>query len=657
MKGLILFLLLICSISAIATDHFVKGDGSADFTTIAQVNAHTFAPGDRVFFNRGETFTGTLTINQSGTSGNPIIYGAYGTGANPIITGFTAVSSWTNLGSNIWESTSAVSVLTNCNMVSINGVNTPMGRTPNLGTYYTVTSHSANASITSSGLTGTPNWTGAEVVTRKERWIWQVGQINSQSSDTISYTDDGVFLPRDGWGFFIQDDVRTLDVQNEWYYNPSTKKISVYSTSSPTNVFISSSEYAVNSISKSYVTVENLTLIGANTSGVNIYGGSYFSVLNCKIDKCGYDGVALSYSNYTTIDSNVIKNINYSGVYSYGHADYETITNNTIDSTYLVLGIGRLYAGSGIVSNGDHVTINYNSVDHSGYNGIFPACPNGTVKNNFVNNSILNRGDGGGIYTSGNHTNLVLDGNIVLNTVGYATGIADGDVMSHGIYLDMPSTNVTIQNNTSANNTGHGIFLNQRSSNNTVTYNTSFANGQSQFCSVDYTSSSANYNNVVTNNIFVSKASSVYVSYFQSSINDIPGFFSSMDNNIYARPIDDNVVFTVVQPSEYGSPAYKTLAQWKTFSSVDANSTGSPFAVSLESYIRFEYNETASIKPLTFSENYRDIVTNQDHTTYSLPAYSSMIFLKHAAYPGTAGRKVGSYHGQTVVFHKKALKM
>jgi hypothetical protein len=36
-------------------------------------------------------------------------FGAYGTGANPIITGFTTVSSWSNLGGNIWESTSAVS--------------------------------------------------------------------------------------------------------------------------------------------------------------------------------------------------------------------------------------------------------------------------------------------------------------------------------------------------------------------------------------------------------------------------------------------------------------------------------------------------------------------------------------------------------------------
>ena len=64
------------------TYHVSATDGSADFTSITEVNAASFSPGDSILFNRGETFTGTITVTSTGLSGNPIIYGAYGTGAN-----------------------------------------------------------------------------------------------------------------------------------------------------------------------------------------------------------------------------------------------------------------------------------------------------------------------------------------------------------------------------------------------------------------------------------------------------------------------------------------------------------------------------------------------------------------------------------------------
>src|SRR5205823_2520641 len=91
------------------------------------------SPGDNVLFNRGDVFYGRIIINKSGASGSPITIGAYGTGANPVITGFTTVSSWTSLGSNIWESSNTVSTLSTANIVVINGVNTAMGRYPNSG--------------------------------------------------------------------------------------------------------------------------------------------------------------------------------------------------------------------------------------------------------------------------------------------------------------------------------------------------------------------------------------------------------------------------------------------------------------------------------------------------------------------------------------------
>src|SRR6185312_3861507 len=118
-----------------ATQYFVAANGSASNNgtststpwNLAKVNsfASSLVPGDQVLFNRGDVFYGSLTISKSGSSGNPITYGAYGTGANPIISGFNSTAiTWSNLGGNIWESSAAVSALTTLNMVVINGVNT-----------------------------------------------------------------------------------------------------------------------------------------------------------------------------------------------------------------------------------------------------------------------------------------------------------------------------------------------------------------------------------------------------------------------------------------------------------------------------------------------------------------------------------------------------
>jgi hypothetical protein len=48
-----------------------------------QSNMSLFNAGDSILAKRGDTFSGTLTVSRSGSSGNPIVFGAYGTGADP----------------------------------------------------------------------------------------------------------------------------------------------------------------------------------------------------------------------------------------------------------------------------------------------------------------------------------------------------------------------------------------------------------------------------------------------------------------------------------------------------------------------------------------------------------------------------------------------
>lgn len=64
-----------------------NNDGSRDrpWASLAKVNSMTFQPGDRILFKRGDTWTGRLTPQGSGTVDKPILLGAYGDGAHPKI--------------------------------------------------------------------------------------------------------------------------------------------------------------------------------------------------------------------------------------------------------------------------------------------------------------------------------------------------------------------------------------------------------------------------------------------------------------------------------------------------------------------------------------------------------------------------------------------
>src|SRR6478752_501102 len=76
------------------------GTSAAPWKTCAKVNAFALQPGDTVLFARGGLWRETLAPTASGTSGNPITFGAYGTGALPLFKGSDVKTGWTlNSGS------------------------------------------------------------------------------------------------------------------------------------------------------------------------------------------------------------------------------------------------------------------------------------------------------------------------------------------------------------------------------------------------------------------------------------------------------------------------------------------------------------------------------------------------------------------------------
>ena len=235
LKKLLIIISLFISSAVNATNYYVKTSGNDNNTgmsdaqawaTIAKVNSSftSFSAGDKILFNRGDTFYGTIRISKSGTSGLPIIIGAYGKGADPLITGFTTLSGWTAETGGIYSKVIASEAQTN--MVIVDGISCGMGRTPD-ASYLTFESFSTTVSITDTRLRSTPDWDGAEVVIRQNAWSLDRHPITNHTGNVITYSG-GLEAPIANYGYFIQNDLRCVTSDNEWYHNTGTGKFYIY---------------------------------------------------------------------------------------------------------------------------------------------------------------------------------------------------------------------------------------------------------------------------------------------------------------------------------------------------------------------------------------------------------------------------------------------
>ncbi len=90
--------------SASGDDSFDGLSPQSPWRSLSRVNAAELRPGDKVLFQRGGSWRGTL-VPRSGREGAPVTYGAYGDGARPLLLGSVSRSDpgdWHQEGDNIW---------------------------------------------------------------------------------------------------------------------------------------------------------------------------------------------------------------------------------------------------------------------------------------------------------------------------------------------------------------------------------------------------------------------------------------------------------------------------------------------------------------------------------------------------------------------------
>ena len=428
------------------------------------------------------------------------------------------------MGGNIWES-SATGAKTTLNLVAINGVNTAMGRYPNAGTtnggYLSYESHSDPEStwITDNQLTGIPDWTGAEVVVKKAAWIINRGIITNHTTNTLTFTDPSKYSGYNGWGYFIQNDLRTLDTLGEWFLNKSTLKLSVYSNANPgTTVKLPVYDTLVYALNKSYITFTNLKFEGYNVYGFYINGGSSFRILDCDINMIGKDAINNPNHSYLYVRGCFISNINDNVVNTNSGSTNAYFGYNNVTKCSLIPGNAGVGDGHnfGVSLQADNSITEFNKVTNMGYIGLLMAGNNTIIRNNYIDSVCTMKDDGGGIYVSGALTNImtgrIIRKNIVKNAFGNSDGKQDAiSAKANGIYVDGTGNYVTIDSNVVHKATNGGIYLGFYVHHITVTNNILF-DWKYDFLKVHNTTTPGN--NVFNSNQMVSLTENNILAYY-----------------------------------------------------------------------------------------------------------------------------------------------
>jgi hypothetical protein len=658
MKKLLLLLLFVAPLTH-AKNYYVSLSGNdsrspaqaqnpaTPWQSLAKLNRFfsSLQPGDSILLKRGDVFYGKLVPSRSGTSANPIVIGAYGEGAMPVITGFTTVQAWVPLGGGIWESAAAVSMLPACNIVTVDGRNTGMGRYPDAiaanDGYLKPDAVGNGTTITNAGMPSSAqlNFSGGEIVVRRSRFQLFRYKLTAHNGRTITYAPSYPFTT--GMGYFVQNHPATVTGQGEWYYDAETGKLRMhFGTGNPANhiVKIASVDTLAFLYNLNYITLAGIALEGANDYAILGYSATANNIVGCSIRYAGRNAVRLGASRDCIVEENVIEDIANNGI---------SVTIDKYYSGFIVRDnvlkrIGLLRGGgvegdnkfNAIYVTGSRSYIERNRIDSVGYAGIlFGSHDSIYMRHNLITHWCMTIDDGGAIYTAQHTARLktlsdrVIEGNIMLWSGNPTAGTASSAGAANGVYIDDGANGVAILNNTVAFASLHAYYL-HNAFNVTVRGNTAFGFPTAAL-RMTHNGNNATIRGIdIKHNIFVANEATASTNeamvYAQTDATD-PDFsvWGNMDSNWYASPAD------AAQAFKYRGPAfdkYISFADWKRKTVWDKHSTLLLRNMAARpDVLRFEYNATAATITISLDRKYMDAKGKVYSGTVTLQPYSSVV--------------------------------
>lgn len=561
--------------------------------------------GDSVLFARGEVFYGAITITKSGAAFAPIYVGAFGKGAKPEINGLLTLTNWTALKNGLYETTCSTAGLN----LLLNGTQQPLGRYPNSG-YLTYQSHQLNASITTVPSANRLNWTGAEIVIRKNRWVIDKSYVTDHTGNTFRYAPGNKATPTDGYGYFIQKSLQALDRNGEWYYNPATSKMYVFFGNKHPDAYLVRTSFAGNlvTIDKQHdLTFNDLAFIGAGKNAFNLLQAKNVTISNCRIDQSTDEAILASYSPFLAVTNSLINHSLSGGINLDVGCTNATLSNNDIRNTGLIAGMGKSGTGTyeGITSFGDNTRIEKNIIDSTGYNGIYFGGNTSLAKNNYVTYFCLTKDDGAGIYIGdwSKTVNKKVIGNIILHGIGNKEGTtAKKSLQAEGIYIDDNTESVIIAGNTISLCANNGIKI-HNAKDIEIINNVVFNNGVQLRLEQDHYLATSTYirNNSIRNNTFYSENKQQPTAKFSTHQQDLSSF-GSLDSNYYNAP-----------KTEFLKIKYLGAQQFSR--EIPAAS------------ILFEYNATNLARTVKLKQSYTDVQNRVHRDNITIDPYSSVLLV------------------------------
>ena len=628
MKQFAIIIGIIFNINTIqATDYYLSNAGNDSNKGTSEVQAWasinklnsiilSLKSGDRVFFERGSWFEGTINIqNITGSEANPITFGAFGTGENPIIDGTREVAGWTRDG-NIWTS-SCQDCPIDINALFINDESQPLGRYPN-DTYLKSSGGSGKNTIYDPGLSFEDNfWKGAQVVISTQTWVCDAVRVFSQIGTTITLAGRTSYDIAGDNEYFFQNHYNALDVEGEWAYNNTDKEIYIYSTKDiqSSRVRIAYHGECISIRNGRYINIENLMLRGSRLSTLKTEYSRHINFSNNTITNSVRIGMHIDHCDYINVDNNYIVNTLDIGIGSWD-SNHCRFTNNRVENTATIPGRGQngsaRYTGIQISRGSDNV-LEYNEVIQTGYNAIsFYTQTNLLIKNNYINGYCTVITDGGGIYTwhSASTGNRII-GNIVLNS--------RDDL---GIYIDDESENIEISGNTCAFN-GVGIFI-HNSRYIKVFNNLCYNNHGSQILLVRHGNTLLDHN-VIENNYTFTLGKRKQYSMRARFVN---GEHNVFENNCWADPFKKRLINS--ESSVWKTKVY-TVQEWQSLGNITDRTIPRTFAESgladTTGYVKFYINPSKSVKTVDLPGTYRDLDNQVYVGTVQLEPYSSIVLV------------------------------
>lgn len=611
---------------------------SSPWKSIAKINASMSAlqEGDSILFRRGEIFYGSLLITQSN-----LYVGGYGEGENPILSGAKVISSgWTNHAAGIWvnQLTTGNAPERITNMYMDNSV-LPLGRHPNLDSpekgYYKYESSESNIKIRDNELTGSINWTGAEIVVKVYLYRFSKTKVTNHSGNELTLAPGlevgGNLNP--GYGYFFSNDLRTLDQEGEWAYDASQKKVYLYSQSNPNGNEISYA-FEDNVITVSGATgvgISGLDIVQGNSSNVFFLNTSNVSIENSSLKAAGTMGLYIQRSSYAQVKNCFFKENNLRALYIRVACSNITVTNNVFED----IGTNAAYGEEkGLYciyneSSGSHFISNH--FENIGGGAIISGGANQLIKKNRIKNALTLLDDMGAIYVNndlGDLTGTVIEENMVSNCYGeyWSTPRTTGFV--HGIYLDNFSSNVTVRNNTVFNIDGSCYYMHRLTNNTTFTGNTALNGVSSEVYMYNMMADAKIFfdNNILVSTVDNPKHNSLNYDSRHTHF-DLSGTYS---NNHLIRPKrDEKIRLKTYETSGATTDRQFSAYQFESIRPNFINTHPSPFMID-SANILFYYNdtETDTIIQLNVNSVYVDVYGNTHCQNVILNPFCSIVLFK-----------------------------